>query len=66
MLIINRYKNPHTLKVTICVHEMKAHKVVKSYAPMDESNIVLFKGKKVMLCDVSHSAMLEKVNLVKI
>lgn len=66
MLIINRYTCPNTLKRTICVHEVKSYKVFKSYAPMNESNIELFKGKNAMIFDVSHSNMLEKINLIKL
>jgi hypothetical protein len=66
MLIINRYVNPNTNKTTICVHEMKGHKVVKSYSPMCESNIDLFKGRKAMIFNVARSTDLLKVNFISI
>lgn len=66
MLIINRYTCPNTLKRTICVHEVRNYKLAKSYAPMSECNIELFKGKNAMIFDVSHSNMLEKINHIKL
>lgn len=64
MLVINRYTNPNTNKVTICVHEMKGHKIVKSYSPMCESNIDLFKGRKAMIFNVAKSTDLNKVKII--
>lgn len=67
MLIINKYTNRDTGIATICCHVMRGNKITKSYKPMPEDNLELFKGnyKHAMINHVSQYNKLEKVEIIK-
>ena len=67
MLIINKYINPQTGLVTVCCHVMKNEKVIKSYSPMAENDLELFKGrfKRSMINHVSHYSRLNFVEMLE-
>lgn len=67
MLIINKYTNPQTGAVSVCCHIMKNEKVIKSYKPMHEDDLDLFKGrfKRAMVNHVSHHSRLNFVEIVE-
>ena len=66
MLIINKYTNPQTGAVSVCCHIMKNEKVIKSYKPMHEDDLELFKGrfKRAMINNVSHRSRLNFVEML--
>ena len=65
MLIINKYTNPQTGIVSVCCHIMKNEKLIKSYNPMSENDLELFKGrfKRAMINHVSHYSRLNFVEI---
>ena len=67
MLIINKYTNPQTGQVSVCCHVMKNEKVIKSYNPMSEDDLELFKGrfKRAMINNVSHRSRLNFVEMLE-
>ena len=67
MLIINKYTNPQTGAVSVCCHIMKNEKVIKSYKPMHEDDLELFKGryKRAMINNVSHRSRLNFVEIME-
>ena len=67
MLIINKYTNPQTGAVSVCCHIMKNEKVIKSYKPMHEDDLELFKGryKRAMINNVSHRSRLNFVEILE-
>lgn len=67
MLIINKYTNPQTGAISVCCHVMKNEKIIKSYSPMQENDLDLFKGrfKRVMLNHVSHHSRLNVVEIME-
>ena len=67
MLIINKYTNPQTGAVSVCCHIMKNEKVIKSYNPMAEEDLELFKGryKRAMINNVSHRSRLNFVEIME-
>ena len=67
MLIINKYTNPQTGQVSVCCHIMKNEKVIKSYNPMAEDDLELFKGryKRTMINNVSHRSRLNFVEMLE-
>ena len=67
MLIINKYTNPQTGQVSVCCHIMKNEKVIKSYKPMHEDDLELFKGrfKRAMINNVSHRSRLNFVEIME-
>ena len=67
MLIINKYTNPQTGAVSVCCHVMKNEKVIKSYNPMSENDLELFKGrfKRAMINNVSHRSRLNFVEIME-
>ena len=67
MLIINKYTNPQTGAVSVCCHIMKNEKVIKSYKPMHEDDLELFKGrfKRAMINNVSHHSRLNFVEMLE-
>ena len=67
MLIINKYTNPQTGQVSVCCHIMKNEKVIKSYNPMSEDDLELFKGrfKRAMINNVSHWSRLNFVEIME-
>ena len=67
MLIINKYTNPQTGAVSVCCHIMKNEKVIKSYSPMAEDDLELFKGrfKRTMINNVSHTSRLNFVEMLE-
>ncbi len=67
MLIINKYTNPQTGAVSVCCHVMKNEKVIKSYSPMAEDDLELFKGrfKRAMINNVSHRSRLNFIEIME-
>ena len=67
MLIINKYTNPCTGQVSVCCHIMKNEKVIKSYNPMAEDDLELFKGrfKRAMINHVSHYSRLSIIEIME-
>ena len=67
MLIINKYTNPQTGGVSVCCHIMKNEKVIKSYKPMHEDDLELFRGrfKRAMINNVSHRSRLNFVEIME-
>ena len=67
MLIINKYTNPQTGAVSVCCHIMKNEKIIKSYNPMAEDDLELFKGrfKRAMVNNVSHHSRLNFVEMLE-
>ena len=67
MLIINKYINPQTGAVSVCCHVMKNEIVIKSYSPMAEEDLELFKGrfKRAMINNVSHRSRLSVVEILE-
>ena len=68
MLIINKYTNPQTGQVSVCCHVMKNEKVIKSYNPMAEDDLELFKGrfKRAMVNHVSHKSRLSVIEILEV
>ena len=65
MLIINKYTNPQTGIVSVCCHVLKNEKLIKSYNPMNENDLELFKGrfKRAMINHVSHYSRLSVIEI---
>ena len=66
MLVINRYENRQTGKVTIQAHVIKGKKVIKSYAPCCQSLIDMIAQNYsfYLLCDVDYYSKLKTVKIV--
>ena len=68
MLVINRYENRQTGKVTIQAHVLKGKKLIKSYAPCCDSliNIIAQNYSFYLLTDVDYYSKLKTVNIVSV
>ena len=68
MLVINRYENRQTGKVTIQAHVLKGKKLIKSYAPCCDSliNIIAQNYSFYLLSDVDYYSKLKTVNIVSV
>ena len=66
MLVVNRYENRQTGKVTIQAHVLKGKKLIKSYAPCCPSliNMIAQHYSFYLLCDVDYYSKLKTVNIV--
>ena len=66
MLVVNRYENRQTGKVTIQAHVIKGKKIIKSYAPCCHSLIGMIAQNYsfYLLCDVDYYSKLKTVNIV--
>ena len=66
MLVVNRYENRQTGKVTIQAHVIKGKKIIKSYAPCCYSliDIIAQNYSFYLLCDVDYYSKLKKVNII--
>ena len=67
MLIINKYTNPQTGAVSVCCHILKNERLIKSYKPMHEDDLELFKGrfKRAMINHVSHYSRLKVIEITE-
>ena len=67
-LVINRYENRQTGKVTIQAHVLKGKKLIKSYAPCCDSliNIIAQNYSFYLLTDVDYYSKLKTVNIVSV
>ena len=68
MLVVNRYENRQTGKVTIQAHVVKGKKLIKSYAPCCHSliDMVAQNYSFYMLNDVDYHYKLKTVNFVNV
>ena len=68
MLLVNRYENRQTGKVTIQAHVIKGKQVLKSYAPCCMSMIDLISQNYsfYLLNDVDYHSKLSTINIVTI
>ena len=68
MLVINRYENRQTGKVTIQAHVIKGKKLIKSYAPCCYSLIDMIAQNYsfYLLCDVDYYSKLNTVKIVNV
>ena len=68
MLVVNRYENRQTGKVTIQAHVIKGKKLIKSYAPCCHSLIGMIAQNYsfYMLCDVDYYSKLSNVKIVDV
>ena len=68
MLVINRYENRQTGRVTIQAHVLKGKKLIKSYAPCCDSliNIIAQNYSFYLLTDVDYYSKLKTVNIVSV
>ena len=68
MLVINRYENRQTGKVTIQAHVIKGKKLIKSYAPCCDSliNIIAQNYSFYLLTDVDYYSKLKTVNIISV
>ena len=68
MLVINRYENRQTGKVTIQAHVIKGKKLIKSYAPCCDSliDMIAQNYSSYLLCDVDYHSKLKTVNIVSV
>ena len=66
MLVVNRYENRQTGKVTIQAHVIKGKKLIKSYAPCCYSLIGMIAQNYsfYLLCDVDYYSKLKTVKIV--
>ena len=66
MLVINRYENRQTGKVTIQAHVIKGKQVLKSYAPccMSMIDLIAQNYSFYLLNDVSYYNKLDTINIV--
>ena len=66
MLVVNRYENRQTGKVTIQAHVIKGKKLIKSYAPCCHSLIDMIAQNYsfYLLCDVDYYSKLKTVKIV--
>ncbi len=68
MLVINKYENRQTGKVTIQAHVIKGKQVLRSYAPCCHSLIDMIAQSYnfYILCDVDYYSKLGTVNIVNV
>ncbi len=68
MLVINRYENRQTGKVTIQAHVIKGKQVLKSYAPccMSMLDLIAQNYSFYLLNDVDYRSKLGTINIVTI
>ena len=68
MLIINRYENRQTGKVTIQAHVIKGKQVIRSYSACDESllDMITQHYSFYLLNDIDYYSKLKTVNIVKV
>ena len=68
MLVVNRYENRQTGKVTIQAHVLKGKKVLKSYAPCCSSliDIIASSYSFYLLCDVDYYSKLNTVKIINV
>ena len=68
MLVVNRYENRQTGKVTIQAHVIKGKKLIKSYAPCCQSLIDMIAQNYsfYLLCDVDYYSKLNNVKIVNV
>ena len=68
MLIINRYENRQTGKITIQAHVLKGKQVLKSYAPccMSMIDLIAQNYSFYVLNDVDYHSKLGAINIVTI
>ena len=68
MLVINRYENRQTGKVTIQAHVLKGKKLIKSYAPCCDSliNMIAQNYSFYLLNDVDYFSKLKTVNIISV
>ena len=68
MLIINRYENRQTGRITIQAHVIKGKKLIKSYAPCCMSMIDLISQNYsfYLLNDVDYHSKLGMINIVDV
>ena len=68
MLVINRYENRQTGKVTIQAHVLKGKNVIKSYAPCCDSliNMIAQNYSFYLLNDVDYYSKLKAVKIVSV
>lgn len=68
MLVINRYENRQTGKITIQAHVIKGKNVLKSYAPCCSSliDIIASSYNFYLLCDVDYYSKLNNVKIVNV
>ena len=68
MLIINRYENRQTGKVTIQAHVIKGKQVLKSYAPccMSMIDLIAQNYSFYLLNDVSYYGKLGNVTIINV
>ena len=68
MLVINRYENRQTGKVTIQAHVLKGKKLIKSYAPCCDSLIDMIAQNYsfYLLNDVDYFSKLKTVKIVSV
>ena len=68
MLVINKYENRQTGKVTIQAHVVKGKQVIRSYAPCCHSmlDLVAQHYNFYILCDVDYYSKLGTVNIVNV
>ena len=68
MLVVNRYENRQTGKVTIQAHVIKGKKLIKSYAPCCFSMVGLIAQNYsfYILNDVDYHSKLGTINIVAI
>ncbi len=66
MLVVNRYENRQTGKVTIQAHVIKGKQVLKSYAPccMSMLDLITQNYSFYLLCDVDYHSKLSIVKIV--
>ena len=66
MLVINRYENRQTGKVTIQAHVIKGKQVLRSYAPccMSMIDLIAQHYSFYILCDVDYRSKLGTINIV--
>ena len=68
MLIVNRYENRQTGKITIQAHVLKGKQVLKSYAPccMSMIDLIAQNYSFYLLNDVDYYSKLSTINIVSI
>ena len=68
MLVVNRYENRQTGKVTIQAHVIKGKKLIKSYAPCCHSliDMIAQNYRFYLLCDVDYYSKLSTVKIVNV
>ena len=68
MLVVNRYENRQTGKITIQAHVIKGKKLIKSYAPCCQSLIDMIASSYsfYLLCDVDYYSKLNTVKIINV